>query len=109
MAFNDGMLAVTVTGTAVATVGAAVAVVAKGARWMRQRLRKLDRFLEDWFGDPGAPDDDDRKLGMMAWRRKVDRRLTAIEGQLRPNGGTTVADAISRIDQSTGGPGVGGS
>jgi hypothetical protein len=85
-------------GTAVATLSAAITYLAKGARWMRQRLRRLDRFLEDWFGDPGA--DDERRLGVMARLRQVERRLARVEGQLKPNGGSTVMDAVMRIEQA---------
>lgn len=101
---------------AITALGAAVAVIAKGARWVRQVLRKLDRLLIVLVGDPSLPDDDPNRHGLDARVRKIERALTdtvlprlgAIEHQLKPNGGqaSTIADAVSRLDQAQGGPGV---
>lgn len=81
-----------------ALAGALTAIVTAiyfGGRWMLRTMRKLNDFLEDWGGEParsGVP----ARLGVMD-------RLARIEAQLRPNGGSTLRDAVTRIEQSVSG------
>lgn len=55
-------------------------------------LHKLRDFLDDWGGEPERPGVPGR-LGVMS-------RLDRIEAQLRPNGGSTLRDAVTRIEHA---------
>lgn len=69
-----------------------VTAVYLGGRWMLRTLRKLGDFLEDWSGEPPRPG--------VPGRPGVMDRLARIEAQLKPNGGSTLRDAVSRIEES---------
>jgi hypothetical protein len=53
-------------------------------------FEKLENFSDDWFGEP-ARKGRRRILGVM-------ERLSNIDGQLQNNGGTSVKDAVDRIE-----------
>jgi hypothetical protein len=53
-------------------------------------FKKLENFSDDWFGEP-ARKGRGRILGVM-------ERLSNIDGQLQNNGGTSVKDAVDRIE-----------
>lgn len=84
--------------TTVATVGGGVVVMLTGigaaaryvGRPMRRLLRQNDEFREDWYGEPARAGVDPRP-GVM-------ERLKGIENELRPNGGSTLRDAINRVE-----------
>lgn len=84
--------------TTVATVGGGVVVmltgVAAAARYIGRPMRKLlqqnNEFREDWYGESARPGIDPRP-GVM-------ERLKGIEGELRPNGGSTLRDAVNRLE-----------
>lgn len=54
-------------------------------------MEALDRFTRDWFGEESSPGRD-RIPGVM-------ERLNNIDGELKHNGGSTMKDAIKRIEQ----------
>lgn len=78
----------------VVVIGGAVAALAKGVRWVRTLLRRVNDFLEDWNGEAARP-------GVKA-RPGVMTRLDAIEYQLNPNGGRSMHDKVIRIEHATG-------
>lgn len=86
-------LILTIAG-AIGVLAGAVSGLALGGRWMIRTLRKVDRFLEDWNGEP-ARDGVPGRPGVMA-------RLAHIEAELRPNGGASMRDEIRRIHHVTG-------
>lgn len=53
-------------------------------------LESLSRFTVDWFGEDAAPGRD-KVPGVM-------ERLNNIDGELKHNGGSTMKDAIKRIE-----------
>lgn len=53
-------------------------------------LDSLSRFTVDWFGEEAAPGRD-KVPGVM-------ERLNNIDGELKHNGGSTMKDAIKRIE-----------
>lgn len=59
--------------------------------WM-QRRKALDNFLRDWQGEEAAPGRD-RVPGVM-------ERLNRLDGELKRNGGSTMKDAVDRIETS---------
>lgn len=55
-----------------------------------QRRAALDNFLRDWQGEEAAPGRD-RVPGVM-------ERLNRLDGELKRNGGSTMKDAVDRIE-----------
>ena len=80
---------------AIIAVGGASAVMWKVIKPVvtntKKLLRSLDRFTEDWFGTEEAPGRD-AVPGVMD-------RLNNIDGELKHNGGSTMKDAMKRIEQ----------
>lgn len=56
----------------------------------RALLDSLSRFTVDWFGEEAAPGRD-KVPGVM-------ERLNNIDGELKHNGGSTMKDAVKRIE-----------
>lgn len=54
-------------------------------------LEHLDLFTRDWFGEAAAPGRD-AVPGVMD-------RLNKIDGELKHNGGSTMKDAVKRIEE----------
>jgi hypothetical protein len=78
----------------IVVVSAAILVVWKAISpvWKKTKkvLNNLDLFTRDWFGEEAAPGRD-KVPGVM-------ERLNNIDGELKHNGGTTMKDAIKRIE-----------
>ena len=78
----------------IVVVSAALLVVWKviSPVWKKTKkvLNNLDLFTRDWFGEEAAPGRD-KVPGVM-------ERLNNIDGELKHNGGTTMKDAIKRIE-----------
>ena len=76
----------------------ATAVLAPGLLWIIARLKRitmfsdprLGHFLDDWFGEDARP-------GFVA-RPGIPERLAEVEKQLHADGGTSLRDAINRIE-----------
>lgn len=82
--------------TAIIAVGGALTVLWKlvtpVVRKAKVLLNALDRFTTDWFGEEAAPGRD-RVPGVM-------ERLNNIDGELKHNGGSTMKDAVKRIENT---------
>jgi len=80
---------------AVISVGGAFTMIWKLVKPLIQRIKSLsnslDLFTRDWFGEP-ATSGRDAVPGVMA-------RLNKIDGELKHNGGSTMKDAVKRIEQ----------
>jgi hypothetical protein len=78
----------------VITVGGAIGVLVKLAspivKKTRALLNALELFTKDWFGDEGDSVHP-RKPGVL-------ERLAAVEKELQHNGGTSMKDAMKRIE-----------
>ena len=59
-------------------------------RPLRKLARQNDEFREDWYGTPARP-------GRSAVPG-VPERLSLIEKELKPNSGSTLRDAIGRLE-----------
>jgi hypothetical protein len=59
--------------------------------WSKTFDRKWDSFMRDWAGEPAAPGRD-AVPGVMA-------RLNNIDGELKHNGGSTMKDAMKRVEK----------
>jgi hypothetical protein len=82
--------------TEILAVCGALVVLAGGGVVVVKLLRVIKRvgdFVDDWQGEPA-------RRGVPA-RPGVMERLESIEGQLRPNGGSSLRDAVNRVEQTT--------
>lgn len=85
---------------AVATALIAVGtVVIFGGRWAFRTLRRIDVFLDDWYGEPARPGQPARP-GVPERLEAIENRVGRVETQLRPNGGSTLRDAVARIEET---------
>lgn len=80
-----------VLGLAAGLVALALAVVFLRPLWLPlwHLFRRTQEFLEDWFGEPARPGQEARPGAM--------QRLA----QLEHNGGSSLRDAVMRIEQTT--------
>ncbi|MFD4660845.1 hypothetical protein ACFWP2_35110 [Kitasatospora sp. NPDC058444] len=104
---------ITAVDTAVLWAAAAVALAAAaGLAWriLRGAARfaaRVDQLADDWTGTPERPGVPARP-GVMARLDQLDHRLDAIdtrldtvEHELHPNSGSSLRDAVDRVDRRT--------
>ncbi len=60
-------------------------------------LDSLRNFMDDWNGEPARPGRDKRS-GVMERLERLEDGMTAVGYQLRANGGSSMYDAVKRID-----------
>ena len=83
------MLAATVT---------AIGVIAVGIRKTTLLVKRFIHFLDDYFGEeerPGFPG----RPGMQERMRIIEQELKCVSYEMRPNSGTSIKDAIARIEK----------
>ncbi|MEH0951005.1 MULTISPECIES: hypothetical protein [Micromonospora] len=68
----------------------ALTLAAVIGRPLRRLARQNDEFREDWYGVPARPG--------RAAVPGVPERLALIEKELKPNSGSTLRDAIGRVE-----------
>jgi hypothetical protein len=86
-----------------AVVGAAVTVITAIAwvvKWLINLAIKTNQFIKDWNGEPeddtiGEP----AHPGVLKRLKAMEERQLGIEHILTPNGGSSLADAVNRIDR----------
>ncbi|WP_035799837.1 hypothetical protein [Kitasatospora mediocidica] len=80
--------------------GALVAVAsAAGLLWRITRsIHRLVRHVEDAVADWAGTDE---HPGVMARLDRIEHRIGAIVHELHPNSGTSLRDAVDRVDQRT--------
>lgn len=85
---------------------AAVALAAGGAllwRWargLRRVAQRVEDFVDDWQGARGRPGVPAR-AGVMERLDVIERGLEEVRREVRPNGGSSMRDAINRVDERT--------
>lgn len=91
----------------IAAVGAAGAVLFRWGRNVRRASRRLGQVLTDWTGEPGRAGVPPRP-GVMERLGAIDERLSAldqrvgkIEHEVHPNSGSSLRDAVDRVDART--------
>jgi hypothetical protein len=65
-------------------------LIAPIVKKIKELLHNLEDFIRDWAGTPAEPGRD-RVPGVM-------ERLNEIDGQLKNNGGSSIKDAVDRIE-----------
>jgi hypothetical protein len=77
-------------------VAAVITTIGAVGYWIGKPMRRLAKswadFSEDWYGQAARPGHDPQP-GVM-------ERLQRIETELRSNGGSTLRDAVVRLEQS---------
>lgn len=61
-------------------------------------VKRFIHFLDDYFGEEARPGFDGRP-GMQERLRKMEDELACISFEMRPNHGTSIKDAINRIEK----------
>nr|WP_223183180.1 MULTISPECIES: hypothetical protein [unclassified Streptomyces] len=91
----------------IAAVGGAGAVLYRWWRSARRALRRVGQVLTDWAGEearpgvPARPGVMERLCGIDDRLSTLDRRTTIIEHELHPNSGSSLRDAVDRVDART--------
>jgi len=73
-------------------VGVALGIIRPIVKSTKKLIGSLNRFTDDWFGEEAAPGRD-AVPGVM-------ERLNNIDGELKHNGGSTMKDAVKRIEST---------
>ena len=87
-------------------VAAVVGLVAMIWRAVRGIARRLDHLLDDWAGEPARPGVPARpglveRIARIEARQVVQgERLDRIEHELHPNSGSSLRDAVDRVERS---------
>ena len=83
-----------VAGATASALASVFFVIAPTVRKTRSMMSWLEKFRRDWEGEPGGPGRD-AVPGVM-------ERLNRLDGELSNNGGSSMKDAIERIEKSLG-------
>lgn len=86
-----GMETLGVIGIGCAALMSIIALVTYVVRLMRKVSRQLETFREDWYGEAARP-------GRAAVPGVPDR-LASIEKELKTNGGSSLRDAVVRVEK----------
>lgn len=93
------------------TIAAAITVLlgaltglGKAGSWVSGRLKKIDRFLEEWNGDEARPGWPERP-GVMKRLADLEQEVKTMKDELakvshevKPNGGGSMRDSINRME-----------
>jgi len=83
-----------VMGATASALASVFFVIAPTVRKTRSMMVWLEKFRRDWEGEPGGPGRDSVP-GVM-------ERLNRLDGELSNNGGSSMKDAIDRIEKRLG-------
>ncbi|MBB4987505.1 hypothetical protein [Streptomyces nymphaeiformis] len=85
---------------AIAALGGALALLYRWARGLRRGLTRLGDFLDDWFGVDARPGVSARP-GVMQRLCSLEDEVAGIKHELHPNSGSSLRDAVDRVDART--------
>jgi hypothetical protein len=83
------MLAATVT---------AIGVIGVGLHKATKLVKRFIHFLDDYFGEEARPGFEGR-AGMQERMLIIEQELKCVSYEMRPNSGTSIKDAINRIEK----------
>ena len=83
------MLAATVT---------AIGVIGVGLHKATKLVKRFIHFLDDYFGEEARPGFEGR-AGMQERMFIIEQELKCVSYEMRPNSGTSIKDAIGRIEK----------
>lgn len=81
-----------------AAIVAAVTVVGVGVHKTTVLTKRFIHFLDDYFGEEERPGFQGRP-GMQERMRIIEQELRHISYEMKPNSGTSIKDAINRIEK----------
>lgn len=84
----------------VAAVGAALGLLHRATRGARRLAERLGDLADDWQGIPARPGVPGRP-GVMQRLDTIEQQLAAVEHELHPNSGSSLRDAVDRVDERT--------
>ncbi|MFD7738426.1 hypothetical protein [Streptomyces sp. MJM8645] len=85
---------------AVITLSAALGLLWRATRGARHLAQRVEDFVDDWTGTddrPGVPG----RPGVMTRLGTIEQQLATVQHELHPNSGSSLRDAIDRVDQRT--------
>jgi broad specificity phosphatase PhoE len=85
---------VTVIATVVSTIGTTVIIVAPLWNKLKKFTSSWEVFMRDWSGEDERPGHD-KEPGVM-------ERLNNLDGEFKNNGGSSLKDAVDRIEKKLG-------
>ncbi|MEU6491078.1 hypothetical protein ABZ890_11870 [Streptomyces sp. NPDC046984] len=85
---------------AAVAVAGALALAWRAARGLRRFVGRIDEFMDDWQGVPARPGVSERP-GVMTRLDQIEGWMFRVEHELRPNGGSSLRDAVDRVDHRT--------
>ncbi|MET9322011.1 hypothetical protein ABZX75_17720 [Streptomyces sp. NPDC003038] len=95
---HPGMDTVLVWGGALTLLVGASTAVWRVVRGGLRLGRRIDLFIDDWYGEaerPGVP----ARPGVMARMSGIEQRLTRVEHELYPNSGGSLRDAVDLANE----------
>lgn len=98
-----GLDTLVVWAVAITAVAGLAAVLWRAVRWAARLGRAVEQVIEDWSGTPARPGVAARP-GVMQTLEDHSARLATIEHEVRPNSGSSMRDAVDRIDKAIGPP-----
>lgn len=91
MSANEFLMMLAATVTAIGVIGVGVYKASK-------LIKRFIHFLDDYFGEEERPGFYGRP-GMQERMRIIEEELRHISYEMRPNSGTSIKDAINRIEK----------
>jgi hypothetical protein len=91
---------VAVWATAVAAVAGLCALGWRVAHRARRVARRIEEFIDDWQGVEARAGVEGR-AGVMERLAAIEHRVAAIVHEVRPNNGSSLRDAVNRVDRRT--------
>ncbi len=85
---------------AAVSVAALLGLLWRMSRGVRRIVVRVDEFVDDWNGVPPRPGVSGRP-GVMARLDGIEERLGRVEHELQPNSGSSLRDAVDRVDART--------
>ena len=88
---NEWLMTIAATITAIGVIGVGLYKVTK-------LVKRFIHFLDDYFGEEPRPGFDGRP-GMQERLRFMEEEIACISFEMRPNHGTSIKDAVGRIEE----------
>jgi hypothetical protein len=85
---------------AAVSVAALLGLLWRMSRGVRRIVVRVDEFVDDWNGVSPRPGVSGRP-GVMARLDGIEERLGRVEHELQPNSGSSLRDAVDRVDART--------
>lgn len=92
-------LAIVWCGVITAT-GGALGLLYRASRGARRLAERLGDLADDWQGTPDRPGVPGRP-GVMTRLDAMEQQLAAVQHELHPNSGSSLRDAVDRVDERT--------